>query len=123
MVPIRGTDEAIRKLAHAGHHPVVLTNRGGLYFEVARAWIETMRWSVKTVSVGKGRSKAPAAVALGLIAYVDDDAYKLRDLVGLVEHVFFFEQPYNRHEVIKNGITRVSTWEELFTELTARGVV
>lgn len=94
----------------------IITSRTKEALEFAKKWLAEYHLpDLPIQGVGYGLSKAKACE--GLDVYIDDDLEKLLPLVGQVRNLLFFSWPWNLHEKQPVGITRVSSWYELYNHV------
>lgn len=115
--PVKDVEAWLPKLHHDGHRLVVITSREGPELEVVKEWCQTRGYKFEYISVGYGKDKKEAAK--DLLVYLDDDLTKLLHLIGIVPHLYLFNQDHNRGVAdLPESIKRINSWEEFYKEIT-----
>ncbi len=102
-----------QQLAADGHDLQIISSRGPAGVRVAKAWLERAGLQIEMTGTSN-TSKRTAAT--GLDIYVDDDLDKLVD-IDVVPERYLMSQPYNEHEVLPDGIERVTNWSDFYRRI------
>lgn len=105
-----GAMDAVRALANADHHPVVLTAKPGWAVHDTFAWLADVRFPTTEVHILEDKWEVPCDV------YIDDAPHVLR---GYVRHrpdaeILRFVRPWNDHVVGTHG---VHGWDDVLDHL------
>lgn len=118
MEPVDGMLEILPRLIAEGHNVTIITNRTNNHLDVAREWLARKRILVNFVGVEHGKDKSQEAVLSRCDIFVDDDAHKLIPMSGLIPNLFLFSWPYNMRQNTGLPIDRISSWHQLYQEIT-----
>ncbi len=110
---VPGSIDGIKRLIAEGHELQVVTGRDGDSAAYARRWLREHGIEIPLTGVGDRKSKQPATT--GLDIFIDDDLDKLEDLY--VPHRFLYTWEFNLHVQLPKGISRISSWEDLYRKV------
>ncbi|MEI6477626.1 MAG: hypothetical protein WCO52_01410 [bacterium] len=116
MNEIPGAIKGITALQNMGTVRII-TSRPGKSLEMARKWLSSHDITCECVGVGRDTSKQGALKEEAV--FVDDDIEKLEHLKGLVPKLILFGQKYNRGDNTEGLATRIESWDELLSSVSA----
>ena len=123
MEPIEGVFDYIVKMISEGHSVKVITSRTNGALALAEKWVRDHGVDVPFFSSGYVPGVGPknkAEKAVGLDVYVDDRPSILEQLSSIVPKRILFSWKYNEDET-PNGVTRVSSWRDLYAHIESLG--
>lgn len=121
LTPMPGAVQAIRRLSHQGYHIVMITARPDCVRDATRAWLlaQGIADAIEEIHcVPGGPAKAPLALALGCVAFIEDN-HATAEAMGMAGlRSYLLDAPYNR--MFSRRSVRVADWHALVADLTTR---
>ena len=121
--PLPGAQDCIQKLAEAGEELLVLTGRPKALKEKTKAWIKKYFPVISTKQIlivgellpGPEQAKGPICLRRNIDLIVED-SFEQALSCSTRAGVALFNRPWNQNSSLREEtITRVDTWEEVYT--------